>query len=230
MKNFQEQINKLRKKVVPFLPPVIGIILPMLAFLLQLQAKGWAWFGEIPGLSEAVVDFTAVLAPFVAASLGIERLIEFVFDWFERSLSRVAEVIGLSKDKLDTAEKQYKDFYEGIFGTVPQSSTGLTTLDNAEKLLNKAEDALQRIKEHPQYVTWKRVISIGAGFSIGLTAAIWGDLTMMARAGIAIPRLLDMAITGLVIGAGPGPTHSVIGILQSGKETLDKLAGKEKRP
>lgn len=222
-------MNGNTKKLVSYLP-FLGIILPLVAFLLQLQAKGWVWFGEVPELSEIVVNFSAVLAPLVAASLGIERLIELVFDWFERSLTRIADVIQLPKNKLEKAEKQYKELYEGIFGTVPGQNAGLTALDDAEELLSRAEGVLRQVKEHPRYVSWKRAISIGAGFSIGLTAAIWGDLTMMARAGVAIPRLLDMVITGLVIGAGPGPTHSVIGILQSGKEVLDKLSGYQKRP
>ena len=32
-----------------------------------------------------------------------------------------------------------------------------------------------------------------------------------------------MLITGLVVGAGPGPMHSIIGMLQGCKNALEKL-------
>ncbi len=58
----------------------------------------------------------------------------------------------------------------------------------------------------------------------GLMVAIMGDLGMFHTIGIPMPRLLDMLVTGLIIGAGPGPMHSVIGTLQSGKDAVTSLA------
>ncbi len=38
-----------------------------------------------------------------------------------------------------------------------------------------------------------------------------------------MPRIIDMLVTGLVIGSGPGPMHDLIGILQSGRNALNNL-------
>ena len=40
---------------------------------------------------------------------------------------------------------------------------------------------------------------------------------------MGVPRIFDMLITGFVLGAGSGPLHSLIGILQSAKDTLANL-------
>ena len=47
---------------------------------------------------------------------------------------------------------------------------------------------------------------------------------MLHLISIPVPRILDMLITGLVIGAGPGPMHSIIGALQNGKDAVGNLS------
>ena len=47
---------------------------------------------------------------------------------------------------------------------------------------------------------------------------------MFALLGIdAVPARIDVLITGLVIGSGSYPVHSLVGILQQGKDALDGL-------
>ncbi len=75
----------------------------------------------------------------------------------------------------------------------------------------------------PEYVAWKRALSIWVGLLVGLEVAVLGDMGMLHTIGIPSPRILDMLITGLVVGAGPGPMHSIIGMLQGGKDALEKL-------
>jgi hypothetical protein len=49
---------------------------------------------------------------------------------------------------------------------------------------------------------------------------------MFALLGIAaVPERFDVFITGLVIGSGSYPVHSLVGILQQGKDTLDSAKG-----
>ncbi|MFO8036060.1 MAG: hypothetical protein R6U57_05490 [Anaerolineales bacterium] len=69
-----------------------------------------------------------------------------------------------------------------------------------------------------------RAIAIWVGLLVGLEVAVLGDFGMLRAIGVPAPRLLDMLATGLVIGAGPGPMHAVIGMLQGGKKVLDNLA------
>jgi hypothetical protein len=45
---------------------------------------------------------------------------------------------------------------------------------------------------------------------------------MFAMLGIgAVPARVDVLITGLVIGSGSYPVHSLVGLLQQAKDTLD---------
>jgi hypothetical protein len=49
---------------------------------------------------------------------------------------------------------------------------------------------------------------------------------MFALLGIGtVPAKFDILITGLIIGTGSSPVHSLIGILQQGKDALDSLGG-----
>jgi hypothetical protein len=49
---------------------------------------------------------------------------------------------------------------------------------------------------------------------------------MFALLGIGtIPARFDVFITGLVIGSGSYPVHSLVGILQQGKDALDSAKG-----
>jgi hypothetical protein len=49
---------------------------------------------------------------------------------------------------------------------------------------------------------------------------------MFAMLGIAVvPAQIDVLITGLVIGSGSYPVHSLVGILQQGKGAVDSVKG-----
>ena len=74
------------------------------------------------------------------------------------------------------------------------------------------------------YLAWKRAICIWVGLLVGLEVAVLADLGMMRAIGVPAPRLLDMLVTGFVIGAGPGPMHSVIGMIQGAKDALTGVA------
>ena len=59
---------------------------------------------------------------------------------------------------------------------------------------------------------------------IGMIVAVIGDLGMLRYIGIASPRIIDMVMTGLIIGSGPGPMHDLIGILQGSRNAIGNLA------
>ena len=58
---------------------------------------------------------------------------------------------------------------------------------------------------------------------LGLIVAIISDSGILEALQIGVPRILDMIVTGFVIGAGSGPMHSLMGILQGTKNTLESL-------
>ena len=103
--------------------------------------------------------------------------------------------------------------------------------DDAKRLLKAAEDRLADaerklagVTSSADYISAKTAASIILGLMFGVIVAALGQLQMFALLGIkAVPERIDVLITGLVIGSGSNPVHSLIGILQQGKDALDSI-------
>lgn len=206
---------------------LVGVVLAIVRSL--AEPGGPLWLFALPPLVAEVGDYATVLAPLIAISVAIERLLETVFDWFEQSTRSAAEVLAAPREALDWIGREYQEAYEATAEAA--ETTGITVtpaaaqaLAQAEERLAKAESRLRSWTNAPEYRAWKRALSIWVGLLAGLVVAILGDLGMFHVIGIPTPRLLDMLGTGLIIGAGPGPMHSLIGILQSGKDAVSNLA------
>lgn len=92
----------------------------------------------------------------------------------------------------------------------------------AEKRLADAERELAAGVLSPAYKNAKRAASIVLGLWFGLIVATAGQMQMFAMLGIdLVPARVDIFITGLVIGSGTYPVHSLVGLLQQAKDTLD---------
>jgi hypothetical protein len=99
-------------------------------------------------------------------------------------------------------------------------------LQDAQKRLDDAEKKLASLTDSPDYKSAKAAASVVLGLMIGVVVAGVGQMQMFALLGIdAMPPNIDVLITGLVIGSGSYPVHSLVGILQQGKNTLDSLQG-----
>ena len=99
-------------------------------------------------------------------------------------------------------------------------------LQLAEKRLADAESTLADVTTSNGYRSAKAAASIVLGLIIGVIAAGLGQLQMFAMLGIGgMPARVDVFITGLVIGIGSYPVHSLVGILQQAKDTLDGAKG-----
>jgi len=96
----------------------------------------------------------------------------------------------------------------------------------AQQRLENAEGNLANITSADSYLGVKTAASIILGLMLGVIIAALGQLQMFAMLGIGIVRApIDILITGLVIGSGSYPVHSLVGILQQGKGTVDSLKG-----
>jgi hypothetical protein len=193
------------------------------------EALSWL-FKSIPATQKegGEADFYTVLAPLLAISVAIERLLETAFNWFEQSLRAVADVLVAPKETLDWIGREYQDAYKTTeeaaeIVQVEMTPENLELLKITEDRLAKAEERLRGWVNAPEYLAWKRALSIWFGLLAGLVISVLGDLGMFSYIGIPAPRLVDMVVTGLVIGSGPGPMHDLIGILQSGKDALGSL-------
>jgi hypothetical protein len=99
-----------------------------------------------------------------------------------------------------------------------------TLMADAQKRLKDAESKLAAASDSPDYRSAKSAATIILGLMLGVIVAGLGQIQMFALLGIAaVPARMDVLITGLIIGSGSYPVHSLVGILQQGKDALDDL-------
>jgi hypothetical protein len=231
LKKAVNQKKRLEFRVnLSFLLSILVIVTVVLAIARALSEKsGPFWLLQVPELPTEVGEFVTILAPFLAISVAIERLLETAFNWFEQSSRAVADVLVAPREALDWVGQEYQEAYEVTKEAaetvrIDVSPESLELLGLAEERLAKAEARLRGWVNAPEYIAWKRAISIWVGLLVGLVIAVLGDLGMLRYLAIPTPRFIDMFVTGLIIGSGPGPMHSLIGILQSGRDALGNLA------
>ncbi len=195
------------------------------------EGKGLQWLVEIPSLQSPPIvgDFATILAPLLAVSIAVERLLETVFDWFEKTSKSIYDVVSEFREGGDWIEKELQKAQEAAKLAAEKigievDNKALEDLEAAEQRLAKAQERYLGWANTPAYVAFKRALCIWIGLMAGLIIAVFSDLGMFRLIGIPAPRILDMLLTGFVIGAGPGPMHSLIGILQGIKNSLDSLA------
>lgn len=189
------------------------------------------WLFMTPEPIALVGNFASILAPLVTVAVAIERLLETAWDWIEQTTKAVSDVVtevreakGWIEVELLEASRAVEKAASALVGAEVTDGYMLLTLDIAERRLAKAEQRFLGWVDAPEWKAKKRALSIWIGLLIGLLIAVLGDLGMFRTIGFSTPRILDMLVTGLVIGLGPGPMHSIIGILQGGKDALDRLA------
>lgn len=194
-------------------------------------------------------NLTIVLAPVLAAAAAVERTLESVFNVLEGSWRTMVAYLGRglrwlknaeievqqARQFLDDAADRYSAELEGIqFGQLSVSTLTdeiQARIDTASKLmilaqqrLEKAESNLADVTSSESYISAKAAASIVLGLMLGVIIAAIGQLQMFAMLGIGlVPPQIDVLITGLVIGSGAYPVHSLVGILQQGKNTVDSI-------
>ena len=96
-------------------------------------------------------------------------------------------------------------------------------LAEAEARVAETEKKLSQASSSPDYVNAKAAASVVLGLMLGVIVATLGQIKMFALLGIAMPARIDVFATGIVIGSGSYPVHSLVGILQQSKDALDGL-------
>lgn len=200
---------------------------------------------------EASANLTVVLAPILAAAAAVERTLETIFNVIEGSWRTMVAYLGRGMRWLKSAEtevKQARQFLADVAdkfnaemasmeigqGAVSQITADIKTrIDSvsammvvAQQRLNAAEDKLSEATSSETYIQAKTAVSVVLGLMLGVIIAALAQLQMFAMLGVDIvPARFDVLITGLVIGSGSYPVHSLVGILQQGKDTLDSVKG-----
>jgi hypothetical protein len=200
---------------------------------------------------EVGANLAIVLAPVLAAAATVERTLESIFNVFENSWRTMVAYLGRGLRWLknaevevqqarqflaDASEKYNAELQDIQFGQISASALAdeiQLRVNAANKLmilaqqrLENAEGNLSAVTSSDSYINAKAAASIVIGLMLGVIIAAVGQLQMFAMLGIDIvPANIDVLITGLVIGSGSYPVHSLVGILQQGKGTVDSVKG-----
>jgi hypothetical protein len=200
---------------------------------------------------EASANLTVVLAPVLAAAAAVERTLETIFNVLEGSWRTMVAYLGRGMRWLKSAEvevKQARQFLADVadrynvemqnieIGSVSVSELTLAAqarIDAVNKMMAVAQQRLKAAEENlgnatssKNYINAKAAVSIVLGLMLGVIISALAQLQMFALLGAStVPARFDVLITGLVIGSGSYPVHSLVGILQQGKDTLDSVKG-----
>ena len=209
-----------------FLLVIVGLVGGLALLLIQIGAiRGDAVAGN--------GDLSQVLAPFVAIAVAIERFWEIVFDTVERFALTVSGLVGSARsgvkwmrDELGSAETAVEDAVAALAVVKdPAEQCRLyAVLETAEGRLQAAKDRIADTIKSPEYVAVKRAITLLGSFVMGLAISSGARLALLNTAGIRLPLAADVLLTGLLIGAGPGPLHTFIGTLQELRNGVANLA------
>ncbi len=196
-------------------------------------------------------NLTIALAPVLAAAAAVERTLESIFNVLEGSWRTMVAYLGRGLRWLKNAEvevQQARQFladasekYSAELQDIQFGQTSASALADqvqakvgaanklmllAQQRLENAEGNLAAVTSSESYISVKIAASIVLGLMLGVVIAGIGKLQMFAMLGVGIvPAQIDVLITGLVIGSGSYPVHSLVGILQQGKSTVDSVKG-----
>jgi hypothetical protein len=213
----------------------------VLVLALSSIAAGVAWAAgedaaqEDPPPDESQQEATGLallLAPLVAAATAIERIIEMGFDWFEGAVHNLGGFLGIGGEYLKKAQDEIKLQRQAVQDLLKKTAEERAQDTNFEVKLGRAEDALADAKERlvdffksPGYTSLKRAIALIAGLILGPILTFSMQLGMFDLLGISLTPWLDHLVTGLIIGTGSAPVHSLIGLLQKTRDAVDEARG-----
>jgi len=205
----------------------------VLLLLLTLAIVVHAQEGEPAEEAATGGEIALLLAPLVAAATAIERMIEMVFSYFESMVIGSSRFVGLSGDYVKWAQERVAACRKVLLSTDPTDNDKIRT---AEEALRNAEQRLKNWVQAEPYTSIKRGLSVVFGIILGIIMALVSRLQMFKLLGIDLIAMnnatgtaaqflasVDMVVTGLIIGTGSAPVHSLIGILQKSKDTIDEV-------
>jgi hypothetical protein len=196
-------------------------------------------------------NLAIVLAPVLAAATAVERTLESFFNVLEGSWRTMVAYLGRGLRWLKNAEIEVQQARQFLADASEKYNTELQSIEFgqasastiadeiqakvnaanklmilAQQRLENAEGNLSAVTSSDSYISAKGAASILLGLMLGVIIAAIGQLQMFAMLGIGIvPAQIDVLMTGLVIGSGSYPVHSLVGILQQGKGAVDSVKG-----
>ena len=200
---------------------------------------------------EASANLTVVLAPILAAAAAVERTLETLFNVLEGSWRTMVAYLGRGMRWLKSAEVEVKQARQFLADVAERYNAEMQSMEigqisvaeltfaaqarieavnkmmaMAQGRLEAAEENLSDVTSSENYISAKAAVSVVLGLMLGVIISALAQLQMFALLGVdTVPARFDVLITGLVIGSGSYPVHSLVGILQQGKDTLNSVKG-----
>jgi hypothetical protein len=209
---------------------LIRLSIVVLFLLLTLTIVVHAQEGQ-PAETTSSGEVAMLLAPLVAAATAIERMIEMGFSWFESLVVSASNFLNVGGDYVKWARDQANACRTTLLHAAPAD------ISAAEQALHDAQQRLKEWVASEPYVSIKRGLSVLFGIILGLVVAWVSKLQMFKLLGVNLVALngaannpalaqfltgVDVVVTGLIIGTGSAPVHSLIGILQKSKDAIDE--------
>ncbi len=186
-------------------------------------------------------SITMLFTPMLAASTGIERLLEMFWNWFEALFLNFIAFVAMGWEWTRWAREEVELTTQAInqlatqlaqLRRVPLTAARASQESDLIQRMRVAEEGLRLTQEHlrsvlksERYRSIKQALSVLAGIVLGVIVSAAANLKMFALLGITgVPTTADIVISGLVIGTGAGPMHSLVGMLQQGKETIEQTS------
>lgn len=191
--------------------------------------------------AQADVSIAVLFTPMLAASTGIERTMEMFWNWFEALFTNFIAFVAMGwewtrwvREEIEMTNKAVNDLALQLAqlrraaltpARATQETELIAALRIAEEQLKSAQAHLRTVLTSDRYRSIKQALSVLAGIVLGVLVSAAADLKMFALLGITtVPAAVDIVVTGIVIGTGSGPVHSLVGILQQGKETIEQTS------
>jgi len=207
-------------------PSTVGIV-GVLVALAWWESATPAWAATVVAQADAPAlpptDVATLLAPMLSAALGIERFLETMWNLFERLAGQFTAQLGLGVEWAKHAHKQVVAAQQAL---ATQAANPLVVdLQVAEDALFNAQSHLRSALDSDQYKSIKQVVSIFIGVGLGIGASIGLGIDMFQELGLVKQAtLFGEILSGIIIGSGSAPVHSLIGLLQQGRDALNETA------
>jgi hypothetical protein len=209
-----------------------------------VAGAAWLVFGASAGAHQVVAqgttpdaattsDVGTLLAPMVAAATGIERILEMAWSWFENAGRQLVATIGLGASWANYAQLQVHNAEATLTALTQQARPGAAAIDltldqriaEAERNLINAQQRVSNALDSDRYRRAKQAASIIVGVGLGIAITIITGLDMFKLLGLTTSaNIFGEIVTGVIIGAGTGPVHSLIGLLQQTRDAVDEAA------
>jgi hypothetical protein len=216
---FRQDIQQIEIKPLPAGADLAIVLAPILVAAAGIERLLESFFGIVEGNWKSLVAYLGRgLRWLHAAETEVDNARQWLANISQEYNALLGDLPLTTSDQSADVTQNTQEFVNKAQDRLDQAKL---LMGLAEQRLQRAEDQLSLVTDSDDYKNAKRAVAVYLGLLGGLVVATVGSLQMFALMGVHVPVRVDVFITGLVVGSGTAPVHSLINILQSVKDTLD---------